>query len=103
MKSLRIALAAALAVASLSVQAVGHLADITVFDRSTGRELPVYWHEGRAYLVGRPGNEYQVGVRNRHGGDLLAVVSVDGVNAVSGETASARQSGYVVSAWQRRD
>ena len=65
MKTLRIALATALAVASLSAQAVGHLADVTVFDRSTGRELPVYWHEGRAYVVGRPGNEYQVGVRNK--------------------------------------
>jgi hypothetical protein len=67
MKTLRIALATALAVASLSAQPSGHLADITVFDRSTGRELPVYWHEGRAYVVGRPGNEYQVGVRNRRG------------------------------------
>jgi len=103
MKTLRLALAAALAVASLSAHAVGHLADITIFDRSTGRELPVYWHEGRAYVVGRPGNEYQVGVRNRRGEDVLAVVSVDGVNVVSGENASTRQSGYVVGAWQRLD
>ena len=103
MKTLRIALATALAVASLSAQAVGHLADVTVFDRSTGRELPVYWHEGRAFVVGRPGNEYQVGVRNRRGEEVLAVVSVDGVNVVSGETASTRQSGYVVNAWQRMD
>jgi hypothetical protein len=103
MKPFRLALAAALAVASLSAHAVGRLADITVFDRSTGRELPVYWHEGRAYVVGRPGNEYQVGVRNRRGEDVLAVVSVDGVNVVSGETATTRQSGYVVNAWQRLD
>ena len=30
---------------------------------------------------------------------ILAVTSVDGVNAVSGETASPEQSGYVIDAW----
>jgi hypothetical protein len=92
----RLALAALLAAASLSVQAVGRLADITVHDRATGRDLPVHWHQGRAYVVGRPGNEYEVVVRNRAGEDLLAVVSVDGVNVLSGETAGAQQGGYVV-------
>jgi hypothetical protein len=88
------ALAAAL---SLSAHAVGRLADIAIFDRSAGRELPVHWHEGKPYVVGRPGNEYEIRVRNRAGEDLLAVVSVDGVNVVSGETASPRQGGYVLS------
>jgi hypothetical protein len=32
---------------------------------------------------------------------LLAIVSVDGVDAVSGETAGLQQSGYVLSPWQR--
>ena len=74
----------------------GKLADIRIYDRAAQRELPVHWHEGRAYVVGQPGNEYEVVVRNRSGEDLLAVVSVDGVNAVSGESASVRQSGYVL-------
>src|SRR5215471_473938 len=100
MRPLRFLIAAALFAAG-SAQAVGNLADITIQDRSTGRELSVYWHEGRAYVVGRPGNEYQVNVRNRRGEDLLAVVSVDGVNVVSGENANVLQSGYVISPWQR--
>jgi hypothetical protein len=103
MSPIRALLAAALAAASFTAHAVGSLADITIHDRSTGRELPVYWHEGRAYVVGRPGNEYQVAVKNRHGEDLLAVVSVDGLNVMTGETASARQSGYVLSPWTRVD
>ena len=86
--------------ASLPALAIGNLADIAIHDRATGRGLPVYWHEGRAYVVGKPGNEYQVTVRNRSGEDVLAVVSVDGVNVVSGETASAKQSGYVMSPWE---
>jgi hypothetical protein len=95
--------AAALAAASFAAHAIGTLADVSIFDRATGRELPVYWHEGRAYVVGKPGDEYQVVVKNRRGEDVLAVVSVDGVNAMSGETANAHQSGYVLSAWSRVD
>lgn len=98
MKPLRI-LAAALAAASLSAHAVGSLADITIYDRATHRELPVYWHEGRAYVVGKPGNEYEIRVKNRSGEDLLAMMSVDGVNIVSGKTASATDgAGYVMAA-----
>src|SRR5438552_12756920 len=103
MKPLRVLGAMLLAALAFQAQAVGRVADVTIFDRSTGRELPVVWHDGRAYVIGRPGNEYQVMVRNQHGGDLLAVVSVDGVNVLSGETASTRQGGYIVSPWGRID
>jgi len=76
--------------------AAGNLADVEIFDRASGRSLPVYESGGRWFVAGKPGNEYQVTVRNRSGGDLLAVVSVDGVNVVSGETAAQWQSGYVI-------
>src|SRR5208283_867261 len=61
------------------------------------RILPMYYHDGRYYVVGKPGNEYQISIRNQQPGDILAVVSVDGVNAVSGETADWSQTGYVLS------
>ena len=83
---------------TLPAWALGGLADLSVFDRTEGRRLQVHWHEGRAYVVGRPGNEYQIALRNRSGGDVLAVVSVDGVNVITGETASPAQSGYVLAA-----
>lgn len=103
MKLARTIAAATLAALSFAAHAVGNIADVTIFDRATGRELPVYWHEGRAYVVGRPGSEYQVVVKNRRGEDVLAVVSVDGLNAMTGETANARQSGYVLTPWSRVD
>src|SRR6187455_3352399 len=103
MKLLRWACAALLAAGATQAGAVGRFADLNVYDRTEGRRLQVYWHEGRAYVVGRPGNEYQVSVRNRRGEDLLAVMSVDGVNVVNGETASPKQSGYVLSPWERLD
>jgi hypothetical protein len=91
------AVMAALALAcSAHAGAVGSLADLSVYDRTEGRRLQVYWHEGRAYVAGKPGNEYQVSVRNRMREDLLAVLSVDGVNVISGQTADAGQSGYVL-------
>lgn len=82
---------------SLSAMAHGGLVDLSVYDRTEGRRLPVYWHQGRAYVAGRPGNEYQVTLRSRQPQDVLAVVSVDGVNVVTGETAHPSQSGYVLS------
>jgi hypothetical protein len=103
MKPLRLLAAATLAALSLSAHAVGHLADVNIVDRTTGRSLPVFWKEGRAYVVGRPGAEYQVTVHNRRGEEVLAVVSVDGLNVMTGETANPRQSGYVLSQWARVD
>jgi hypothetical protein len=83
--------------------ATGRLADVTVIDRVDNRALPIYRHEGRYYVVGQPGHEYQVRVRNRTAGEVLAVVSVDGVNAVTGETATWEQSGYVLAPYQGYD
>lgn len=69
---------------------------IEVYDRVTGQVLPVHRHDGRRYVVGEPGHEYQLVLRNHGGGRLLAVTSVDGVNVISGQTASAAQGGYVL-------
>ena len=80
---------AALLALALSAQAcaTGGLIDLGVYDRAEGRRLPVHWHQGRAYVAGKPGKEYRLVLRNRSGEPLLAVVSVDGVNVVSGEIA----------------
>src|SRR4051812_9580023 len=77
--------------------AIGSLADVSVYDRAENRNLPVYLHEGRFYVAGKPGNQYQINVRNNQGGEILSVIAVDGVNAVSGETANWSQTGYVLS------
>ena len=73
---------------------------VEIFDRTEGRVLPIYWHEGRRYVVGKPGNEYSIRVRNGSGGRVLTVMSVDGVNVITGDTASSRQSGYVLSPYE---
>ena len=83
--------------------AIGQLANVELYDRSTQQPLPVYWHQGRAYIEGKPGNEYQIAVCNQVGDKVLAVVSVDGVNVITGEAASPQQSGYIVDANQSLD
>ncbi|MGO4701746.1 hypothetical protein [Dyella sp. 2RAB6] len=97
MKTLLIALAIAAGLAHAApAAAVGRLLDLSVYDRDTQRSLPVYQHQGRYYVAGQPGHRYRVTLRSRSGDDLLAVLSVDGVNAVSGQTAGWSQAGYVL-------
>jgi len=87
-----------LSACSLPVRA-GNLAEVEVRDRSSGITLPLYRHEGRLYVAGEPHHEYELRIRNYSGGRLLAVGSVDGVNVLSGETASPDQGGYVLDAY----
>ena len=79
------------------------LAEVEVVDRGTGEKLPVYWHDGQRWIAGTPGHRYWVGLRNHSPGRILGVVSVDGVNAISGATANWSQGGYVLGPWQSFD
>lgn len=99
----KIVLNIVLALFTSNALAIGHIARIEVYDRAEQRNLQVHWHQGKAWVVGNPGNEYQIAIRNQAGQDVLAVVSVDGVNVVSGETANAQQGGYVIDARQHLD
>lgn len=98
-------LAAAVSVLAISAcstpaAAIGSLVDVNVIDRATGETLPMYWHDGRWWVPGKPGNRYAVSLTNRSGGRTLNVISIDGVNAVSGETAAHDQTGYVLNSGQ---
>src|SRR5688572_23453168 len=97
MKTLRTVVAVMTIFAGAEALGHGGLADISVYDRSEARWLQVYRHDGRMYVEGKPGHEYQIRLANRLREDLLAVISVDGVNVITGQTASPSQSGYVLS------
>ncbi|OOG53904.1 hypothetical protein B0E47_11965 [Rhodanobacter sp. B05] len=104
MKTLLLALAfAAGAAHAASVSAVGRLVDLNVYDRTSQRTLPVYRHDGRYYIAGEPGHLYQIGLRNRAGADVMAVLSVDAVNVISGDTADWSQTGYVLDPYADAD
>ena len=88
---------------SMPVLAAGRLAQVEIIEVRTGRGMPVYQDNGRYYVAGVPGQEYAIRLNNRAHSDLLAVVSVDGVNVVTGETAAVEQGGYILNRRQRFD
>jgi hypothetical protein len=76
------------------------LVDLSVIDRDTGEQLAKYGHHGRQYIAGAPGHRYALHLVNRTGERVMVVLSVDGVNAITGQTAGADQGGYVLGPWQ---
>jgi hypothetical protein len=93
-------IAGALLVASLMpmplTACASSLARVDVYDRTNDQALVTYRRRGHDYVVGQPGDEYAIRIRNCSGSRVLAVVSVDGVNVITGETAAPDQSGYVI-------
>ena len=98
-----LALAFAAAVAPAQAMAVGRLGNLDIVARSDGQVLPVYPSSGRNWVVGTPGQEYSIRFCNTSSGRVLAVMSVDGVNVISGDTASPSQSGYVLNGYECAD
>lgn len=82
---------------------LGGLMQISVVDRASGAELPIYRARGEYWVAGRPGARYAIRARNAMGERVMAVMSVDGVNVVTGETAGVLQNGYVFSGRERSD
>ena len=91
MRKLLSVLAATLLTGCASIADAGSLADVAVINRTTGERLQVYRHGGRNYVEGKAGERYAVELRNRTDGRILTVLSVDGINAVTGQTAAASQ------------
>lgn len=65
-----------------------------------GRPMRELAHEGRTYVESREGTEYSIRLTNNTGGRVLAVLSVDGVNTISGKPTSddPSEAGYVLGA-----
>jgi hypothetical protein len=91
----RLYIAALLAGASLQAHALGRLADVSIIDRDTGAVIATHYYRGEYWITGRPGARYAISIHNHLGERVLAVTAVDGVNVISGDTASWDQTGYV--------
>jgi hypothetical protein len=98
------ALAALLTLAGMpAAHADSRLVQVEIVDREAGAPLHVWRDHGRPVVAGRPGARYAVRLANNSGQRVLAVVAIDGVNVVSGETAAVGQRGYVLGPWQRTE
>lgn len=93
-----LALTALLAAGSAHAQwrDAGERVEMSVIDRDAYDELPQYVSRGQTWVPGAPGHRYSVRLTNRSPARVLVVLSVDGVNAVTGQTADASQAGYVL-------
>jgi hypothetical protein len=97
----RTILAAVMAVATIGLAGAANAyvaqdpVDLQVIDRETGQVLRTWRHHGRQYIAGRPGARYGLRVTNHTRGRVLVVLSVDGVNILTGETADYGQRGYI--------
>ncbi|MBS0228073.1 MAG: hypothetical protein JSS23_05180 [Proteobacteria bacterium] len=76
------------------------LVRLDLVDRDSGDTLTEYRARGQEWVAGTPGHRYSVRLTNTTGERVLVVLSVDGVNAVSGQTASPMQAGYVLDPWE---
>lgn len=97
---------------SAQAQAQGRqLVDLQVIDRETGETARVWRRDGRLYVAGRPGARYGLRITNNSSGRVLVVMSVDGVNVLTGQTAGYNQKGYIlrpyvsadVNGWRKSD
>ncbi|HET8942337.1 MAG TPA: hypothetical protein VFN13_10165 [Rudaea sp.] len=102
MKSLLVVAASTCMFLSATVRA-GSLVDVSVIDRDSGAALPTHYHHGKLYIAGVPGHRYSVHLENRTAARVLTVLSVDGVNAISGQTAGTDQAGYVLGPYQNME
>lgn len=93
-------LAALLSAGACAPAAARPLVELSVVDRDDARPLPAWPHRGDDWIAGTPGHRYAVRLANTTGERVLVVLSVDGVNAVSGETAAFDQAGYVLGPWE---
>lgn len=100
LRNLLILTAALLTASACGPLSARPLVDLSVIDRDSGQWLPEYPYRGQHWVPGTPGHRYAVRLTNTSNERILVVLSVDGVNAVSGETADPAQAGYVLAPWQ---
>jgi hypothetical protein len=67
--------------------------------REGGDTLPTYGHKDRFYVQGNAGERYIIRVTNPTPNRVEAVVSVDGLDVIDGESGDLRKRGYVVPAY----
>jgi len=95
----RLWIAAFMLLGACQAQGVGRLANVQIIDRDTGAVLTPYRHRGEYWVAGRPGARYAIRVRNSRGERVMAVMSVDGINVITGQNGGWNQSGYVFGPW----
>ena len=64
-----------------------------------GNRCKQYQHNGKTYLEAKNGSEYVIEIKNNFYQRILGVAAVDGLNVLTGETATEEDTGYIIPAY----
>jgi hypothetical protein len=65
-----------------------------------GRPIREYGHRGNTYIEGRNSQAYTLRLKNNTAREVMAVISVDGIDVIDGLPATENSRGYIVPAYQ---
>lgn len=71
--------------------------DVSFYVHVNGKPVTEYFHEDKVYIEGRRGSAYELVLRNFTGTRKKVVLSVDGLNILTGD--STWERGYVLDPW----
>jgi hypothetical protein len=68
-----------------------------------GRACKEYTHKGMSFIEARTGTNYTVKIKNDNSYRVMAVLSVDGLDVVTGKPAEETNTGYIIDAYSSLD
>ena len=83
---------------NISTSTYYYSSDVTLDILIKNHPIQQFDHKDKVYVEGREGSDYSIRVKNKNSGDILAIISVDGLSIVDGKPASEKSRGWIVKA-----
>ncbi len=64
-----------------------------------GNRAKLHEHDSRFYLEARENSEFEILIENKTNGRILAIPSIDGLDALTGKPADSNSGGYIIDAY----
>ena len=77
--------------------------NVSMHVQVNGRACKEYTHKGMSFIEARSGTNYTVKIKNDNPYRVMAVLSVDGLDVVTGKPAEETNTGYIVDAYSSLD
>jgi hypothetical protein len=77
--------------------------NVSMHVQVNGRACKEYTHKGMSFIEARHGTNYTVKIKNDNPYRVMAVLSVDGLDVVTGKPAEETNAGYIIDAYSSLD
>ena len=77
--------------------------NVSMHVQVNGRACKEYTHKGMSFIEARHGTNYTVKIKNDNPCRVMAVLSVDGLDVVTGKPAEETNTGYIIDAYSSLD